>query len=91
MQIFDLLFSEKIETSETMDKKETYQPEWINEQDACSWLGVDKSTLYRWRAQHGLAYTNINGRTVCYDRKQITELLNKNSTYAITGNKKLTA
>lgn len=72
-----------------MAQVESYTPDWQNEDKIAEWLGVDTSTLYRWRTQHGLAYTNINGRTVCYDKKQITELLNKNSTYALLGEKKL--
>lgn len=67
-----------------------YIPDWRNETEICEWLGVDKSTLYRWRDKHRLAYTNINSRTVMYDKKQITELLNQNSTYKLEG-KKLTA
>lgn len=73
-----------------MAQVETYTPDWQNEDKIAEWLGVDTSTLFRWRTTKGLAYTNINGRAVCYDRKQITELLNKNSTYKLEG-KKLTA
>lgn len=68
-----------------------YSPDWRNEDEIAQWLGVHTSTLYTWRTTKGLAWTSINNRTVCYDKKQITELLNKNSTYAITGDKKLTA
>lgn len=71
---------------------ETYSPEWISSEDAAKWLGVEVNTLILWRKTKGLAWTTMGGgKTVMYDRKQITELLNKNSTYAITGNKKLTA
>lgn len=70
---------------------ETYTPEWISEEDAAKWLGVKKNTLYTWRQKGELAWTNIHGKTVCYDKRQINDILNKNSTYAITGDKKLTA
>lgn len=74
-----------------MAQVQEYKPDWQNEDTIAEWLGVDTSTLFRWRTKHKLAYTNINGRVVCYDRRQITDLLNKNSTYAISGDKKLTA
>lgn len=73
-----------------MAQVQPYIPDWRNEDEIAEWLGVDTSTLYRWRTQHSLAYTNINGRTVMYDKKQITEMLNKNSTYKLQG-KLLTA
>lgn len=65
----------------------TYQPEWIKEKDACEWLGVKRLTLIRWRTSHKLAFTNVNGRTVMYDKRQINELLNNNSTYKFEGKK----
>jgi len=68
-----------------------YKPEWINSKDAAKWLGVDPTTLFKWRSSHGLAWTQINGRTVMYDKKQLNEILNKNSTYSVLGEKKLTA
>jgi predicted site-specific integrase-resolvase len=68
-----------------MRQKEAYQPDWINEQDACAWLGVRRITLIRWRSSLGLAFTNINGRTVMYDRKQINKILNERSTYQFDG------
>lgn len=74
-----------------MQEPSTYTPEWIKESDVCHWLGVDKSTLYRWRQQFGLAYSAINGRNIMYDKKQIIQILNTNSTYAYSGDKKLTA
>jgi len=70
-----------------MSKTETYSPEWISEADACKWLGVDRTTLFKWRKEKGLAWTNINHRTVMYDKKQINEILNSNSTYKIEGKK----
>lgn len=70
---------------------ELYKPEWENSEKIAEWLGVDPTTLYKWRTTYGLAWTHINNRTVCYDRKQITEILNKNSTYSVLGEKKLTA
>jgi hypothetical protein len=39
----------------------------------------------------GSAWTTMGGgRTVMYDRRQIEQILNANSTYAITGEKQLT-
>lgn len=73
-----------------MKTQEQYEPDWISEADICQWLGITKTTLFRWRSSLGLAWTNINNRTVCYDRKQINRILNENSTYKIEG-KKLTA
>lgn len=71
---------------------ETYSPEWISAEDAARWLGVEVNTLILWRDTKGLAWTNMGGgKTPMYDRRQINEILNRNSTYAITGNKKLTA
>jgi predicted site-specific integrase-resolvase len=67
----------------------TYKPEWIKEADACTWLGVNRNTLIRWRSTLGLAFTNINGKTVMYDRKQIEKILNENSTYAFDKDLKL--
>lgn len=75
-----------------MQPDQTYQPEWTSEEDICKWLGIDKSTLYRHRISLCLAYTYLNGtRGLMYDKKQIKEVLNKNSTYAIFSDKKLTA
>lgn len=71
-----------------MDKKQEYQPEWINAEDAAKWLGIKVNTLIGWRSSMGLAWTKL-GDKVLYDRKQITEKLNENSTYAIIGDKKL--
>lgn len=68
-----------------MTKPETYQPEWINEADLRKWLGIGKTTLYNWRKTMGIAWTNINGKTVMYDKKQIEKLLFENSTYAFQG------
>jgi hypothetical protein len=65
-----------------MTPNTTYQPEWINVDEACKWLGVDRSTLFRWRTEKGLAWTNINNRAVMYDRKQLEKMLFENSTYA---------
>lgn len=70
-----------------MKNANEYQPEWVSEAEIAAWLGVTKTTLYRWRSQLGLAYTCINGKTVMYDRKQINEILNANSTYAMQGKK----
>ncbi len=72
-----------------MAELKIYTPEWISAEDAAKWLGVDTVTLFRWRTSKGLAWTNINGRTVMYDRKQINSILNENSTYAVLGEKKL--
>lgn len=71
-------------------KKGNYTPEWISEQDCAKWLGVTTTALFLWRKSLGLNWTNINGKTIMYDKKQITELLNKNSTYAVTGKLNLT-
>lgn len=74
-----------------MKVQEPYTPDWRSEEEIAAWLGVDKVTLYRWRSSLGIAWTNINNRTVMYDKKQLTELLNSNSTYAVIGDKLLTA
>lgn len=69
---------------------ETYTPDWRSEQEIAEWLGVDKVSLFRYRKSLGLAYTYLNGtRTPMYDKKQIDQILNKNSTYAVLGEKKL--
>jgi hypothetical protein len=71
---------------------EKYTPEWISEEEALRWLGVDRITLFRYRKSLGLAFSYLNGtRTLMYDRKQINEILNSNSTYSVVGDKKLTA
>lgn len=71
---------------------ENYTPDWISEEDAAKWLGVDKVTMFRYRTSLGLAYTHIKGkRSPMYDKKQINQILNSNSTYAVIGDKKLTA
>jgi hypothetical protein len=57
-------------------------PQWISAKDTAKWLGVDEVTLFRWRSSKGLAWTNINGKTVMYDKKQIEKMLFENSTYA---------
>ena len=62
---------------------EYIEPEWISEEDVAKWLGVTSTTLYRWRSSLSLHYTNINGKTVMYDRNQINEILYKNSTYSV--------
>ena len=74
-----------------MANLQEYKPEWISAADAAKWLGVEENTLYKWRTTKGLAWTNIDGKTVCYDKKQINELLNANSTYSVLNEKKLTA
>lgn len=66
-----------------------YQPDWRSAEDIAAWLGIEVNTLIKWRTTKGLAWTNLSGKTVMYDKKQITELLNKNSTYAVVGDKKL--
>jgi len=71
--------------------KDTYKPEWISADDAAKWLGVTPNTLFKWRTSMGLHYSALNGKTVMYDKRQIESLLNDNSTYAIIGDKKLTA
>lgn len=68
-----------------MKDQQLYQPDWISEEDTAKWLGVVKTTLFRWRTSLGLAWTNINGKTVMYDRKQINAILNNNSTYKFQG------
>lgn len=70
---------------------ETYTPDWISAEDAAKWLGVDIVTLWRWRSKYNLAYTKVGKRTLMYDRRQINQILNSNSTYAVIGDKKLTA
>lgn len=65
--------------------KEKHIPEWITEKEACEWLRVNKSTLYRWRTEKGLAWTSINNRHIMYDRKQIEKMLYENSTYQFAG------
>lgn len=66
-----------------------YQPDWINAKHAAAWLGVSEITLWKWRGSLGLHWTNINGKTVMYDKKQIEQLLNNNSTYASVQKKQL--
>jgi hypothetical protein len=66
-----------------MKVENKYTPEWINVDEACKWLGVDRSTLFRWRTEKGLAWTNINNRAVMYDRKQLEKMLFENSTYSV--------
>lgn len=61
----------------------TYQPQWISEKQACEWLDVTRNTLYKWRTEKGLNWTNLNNRHVMYDRKQIEKLLFDNSTYSV--------
>lgn len=75
-----------------MKSQQQYQPDWQSEETICKWLGVTANTLYKWRSSKGLAWTTMGGgKTILYDRKQITEMLNQNSTYAIIGDKQLTA
>lgn len=78
------MFSEMIETTE-------YKPDWRSAAEIAEWLGVEVNTLILWRTTKGLAWTNLSGKTVMYDKKQITELLNKNSSYAVLGEKKLSS
>ena len=67
-------------------KRELKNPDWISAEDACKWLGVDYTTLFKWRTSKGLHWTNMGGgKTVMYDRNQIKEILNRNSTYAVVG------
>lgn len=66
-----------------MKVQEQYQPEWINVDEACKWLGVDRSTLFRWRTEKRLAWTNINKRAIMYDKKQLEKMLFENSTYSV--------
>lgn len=67
---------------------EAIEPEWVSEEDVAKWLGVTSTTLYRWRSSLSLDYTNINGKTVMYDKKQINEILYNNSTYAVLNPRK---
>lgn len=63
---------------------ETRRPDWISAEDACKWLGVDYTTLFKWRTSKGLHWTTMGGgKTVMYDRNQINEILYNNSTYAV--------
>ncbi len=66
-------------------KKETYFPEWINEKDAAEWLNVHRNTLNKWRIEKGLHFTHINKRHIMYDKKQLIQILNENSTYKAAG------
>lgn len=68
---------------------ETYSPDWRSAEEIAGWLGVEVNTLIKWRSTKGLAWTNLNGKTVMYDRKQLMDMLNNNSSYAIIGDKKL--
>jgi len=68
-----------------------YSPEWRSAEEIANWLGVNVNTLFKWRTTKGLAWTNLDGKTVCYDKRQINKMLNDNSTYAIIGDKKLSA
>lgn len=70
-----------------MKQDELYEPDWRSEQEICEWLGVSSTTLFRWRSSLKLAWTNINNRTVCYDKNQIVKILNSNSTYKYEGKK----
>ena len=65
-----------------MKQESIYSPEWISAQDAAAWLGIEENSLYRWRAKFGLHWSNISGKTIMYDKKQLNQLLNENSTYA---------
>lgn len=70
---------------------QSYQPHWISAKEAAEWLDIKPKTLILWRQTKGLAWTTMGGgRTVMYDRRQIEQILNANSTYAITGEKQLT-
>jgi hypothetical protein len=71
------------------DSSEKYQPEWINAADAAAWLGIEENTLFKWRTRLALHWTNINGKTIMYDKRQINQLLNQNSTYAALIKKQL--
>lgn len=73
-----------------MQTKE-YHPDWRSAQEIAEWLGVTVNTLFKWRTSKGLNWSNLEGKTVMYDKKQINELLNKNSTYAVLNEKRLTA
>lgn len=70
-----------------MKDSQPYEPDWISEADAMQWIGVSKVTLFRWRTTLGLHWTNLNGKNPMYDRRQLKEILNKNSTYAFSGQK----
>ena len=67
----------------TAKNKEPYVPEWISAKDAAAWLGIEENTLFKWRTKLNLNWTNINGKTIMYDKKEIHQLLNQNSTYAV--------
>lgn len=75
-----------------MKSKEEYQPDWRSAEEIAEWLGIHPNTLILWRTTKGLAWTNMGaGKVPMYDKKQITAILNQNSTYAIIGDKQLTA
>lgn len=70
---------------------QSYQPDWRSAAEIAEWLDIKPNTLILWRQTKGLAWTTMGGgRTIMYDKRQIEEILNQNSTYAITGEKQLT-
>jgi len=65
-------------------ENDIYKPDWISAKDAAEWLGVSQSSLFRWRKKLGLSFSYMGfGRTLMYDKKQINEILNQNSTYSV--------
>jgi len=67
-----------------MKKDIAIKPEWINEQKACEWLGVNRTTLFKMKQTLGLQFTYLGkNRILMYDKNQINDILFNNSTYAV--------
>jgi len=59
-------------------------PNWINEQDACKWLGVSPGLLFKIRADKNINYSYLTkNRVLMYDRNDLENLLNQNSIKAL--------
>lgn len=74
-----------------MQNGKPYQPDWITEKDVRDWLKISRTTLWKWKKEGRVAYTKVAGGKTMYDRKQINEMLNENSTYKYLGLKLTTA
>lgn len=62
--------------------KATVNPDWISAADMRKWCDIGTSTEHEWRKKYGLNICKMGDKTF-YDRKEITQIMTENSTYAL--------
>ena len=71
------LIKEKVETL-LLELLEKIQPkDFLTEKEMCKYLGVSKSTLYRWRGNKSIRVYGLEG-SIYYSREEVKKLILSN-------------